>query len=113
MANIQIEFTMRNTNKMALPEIYDFEFYNPGGVKYVLLTVQIRDEETHEHIVEYELEVGEYYDDYKITKKEYNEKLTIQDTKKCDEYLIQRYEDCLFEYEYIEAINEDEFGLFI
>jgi len=98
---------------MISPEIYDFEFYNPGGVNYVLLTVRMRDEETHRHIAEYELKFGEYYDDYKTTKKEYNEKLTIRDTKECDAYLEKMHEECLFEYGYIEAINENELGWFI
>lgn len=95
------------------PEIYNFEFYNPGGVNYVLLTVQMRDELTHQWMAEYELKVGEYYDDYKTTKKQYNETLTIKETKECDEYLNRMYEQCYFEYEYIEAINEDELGWFI
>lgn len=98
---------------MMLPEIYDFEFNRPGGVKYVLLNVFIRDEETHEFIAEYEIKIGEYYSDYKFLKKQYNETLTIKETKECDEYFIQEYEQMYFEYDYIEAINEDEFGWFI
>lgn len=95
------------------PDIFDFSFYKPEYRNFVLLTVLMRDEETHELMVEYEIQVGEYYDDYKILKKDYNEKLTIKETKECDEYLERMYQQCLFEYDYIEAINEDEFGWFI
>jgi len=98
---------------MMSPEIYDFEFHNPEGVNYVLLTVLMRDEDTHELMVEYEIQIGEYYDDYKILKKDYNEKLTIKEIKECDAYLEKMYEECLFEYAYIEAINENELGWFI
>jgi cytochrome c oxidase subunit 2 len=51
----------------------------------------------------------------KITKKEYNEKLTIKQTRECDECLERLYESNTFENAYVEAYNEadDELTWFI
>jgi hypothetical protein len=82
-------------------EIKDFEVYRPSDKNLVYLNVTIWDEgDTNtngEILAEYEVEIYDAYANYKITKKDYNEKLTIKQTRDCDDYLTTLYEANHFE----------------
>lgn len=92
-----------------IPEIKDFETRQFG--KNVLLFVTIHDEDDGDNngeiLAEYEITICEYYSDYKITKKTYDEKLTIAETRTLDQYIEQIYESRYFEDEFIKEANED------
>jgi len=104
---------------MIVPELKDFDVYSPSGLNFVYLMVTLWDEgETEmnsEIVAEYEIKIYDAYAYYKITKREYNEKLTIQQTRECDECLERLYESNTFENAYVEAYNEpdDELTWFI
>jgi len=104
---------------MIVPELKDFDVYSPSGLNFVYLMVTLWDEgETEmnsEIVAEYEIKIYDAYAYYKITKKEYNEKLTIKQTRECDECLERLYESNTFENAYVEAYNEadDELTWFI
>ena len=104
---------------MIVPELKDFDVYSPSGLNFVYLMVTLWDEgETEmnsEIVAEYEIKIYDAYAYYKITKREYNEKLTIKQTRECDECLERLYESNTFENAYVEAYNEadDEINWFI
>jgi formylmethanofuran dehydrogenase subunit E len=104
---------------MIVPELKDFDVYSPSGLNFVYLMVTLWDEgETEmnsEIVAEYEIKIYDAYAYYKITKREYNEKLTIKQTRECDECLERLYESNTFENAYVEAYNEpdDELTWFI
>ena len=93
-------------------EIKDFEVYRPSDKNLVYLNVTIWDEgDTNtngEILAEYELEIYDAYANYKITKKDYNEKLTIKQTRDCDDYLTTLYEANYFEDAYVQEYNETD-----
>ena len=93
---------------MLVLELKDFEIYRPYNRNYIFLFVTIYDVETEDILAEYELQIFDSYSDYKITKKTYNEKLTIKQTRDCDDYLEKIYDACYFEDEYVEAYNEPD-----
>jgi hypothetical protein len=96
-------------------EIKDFEVYRPSDKNLVYLNVTIWDEgDTNtngEILAEYEVEIYDAYANYKITKKDYNEKLTIKQTRDCDDYLTTLYETNHFEDAYVQEYNETDDGL--
>ena len=103
---------------MIVIELKDFEVYSPAGKNFVYLFVTLWDEgdtDTNAEILaEYELEIYDSYANYKITKKTYNDFLTIKQTQDCDNYLETIYQDGTFEDAYVEEYNEDdEFTWFI
>jgi hypothetical protein len=91
-------------------EIKDFEVYRPSDKNLVYLNVTIWDEgDTNtngEILAEYEVEIYDAYANYKITKKDYNEILTIKQTRDCDDYLETLYEANHFEDAYIQEYND-------
>jgi hypothetical protein len=91
-------------------EIKDFEVYRPSDKNLVYLNVTIWDEgDTNtngEILAEYEIEIYDAYANYKITKKDYNEILTIKQTRDCDDYLETLYEANYFEDAYIQEYND-------
>jgi hypothetical protein len=100
-------------------EIKDFEVYKPSDKNLVYLNVTIWDEgDTNtngEILAEYEIEIYDAYANYKITKKDYNEKLTIKQTRDCDDYITTLYEANTFEDAYVQEYNEtdDDLSWFI
>ena len=96
---------------MIVTELKDFEVYRPIDKNLVYLNVTIWDEgDTNtngEILAEYELEIYDAYANYKITKKDYNEKLTIKQTRDCDDYLETLYEANTFEDAYIQEYNDE------
>lgn len=98
---------------MKSPEIKDFEVLKASGKNLVYLMVTLWDEgdtETNgEILAEYEIEIYDAYSNYKITKKQYNETLTIKETRDCDEQLVKLYEDNYFEDEYVSEYNDEDF----
>ena len=108
-------FTTLNLNKMIAIELKDFEVYRPSDKNLVYLNVTIWDEgDTNtngEILAEYEVEIYDAYANYKITKKDYNEKLTIKQTRDCDDYLTTLYEANTFEDAYVQEYNETDDGL--
>jgi hypothetical protein len=100
-------------------ELKDFEVYRPSDKNLVYLNVTIWDEgDTNtngEILAEYEIEIYDAYANYKITKKDYNEKLTIKQTRDCDDYLTTLYEANTFEDAYVQEYNEtdDDLSWFI
>ena len=91
-------------------EIKDFEVYRPSDKNLVYLNVTIWDEgDTNtngEILAEYEVEIYDAYANYKITKKDYNEILTIKQTRDCDDYLETLYETNYFEDAYVQEYND-------
>ncbi len=104
---------------MIVPELKDFDVYSPSELNFVYLMVTLWDEgdtDTNgEILAEYEIKIYDAYAHYKITKKTYDEKLTIKQTRECDECLERLYESNTFEDAYVEAYNEhdDELNWFI
>jgi hypothetical protein len=96
---------------MIVTELKDFEVYRPSDKNLVYLNVTIWDEgDTNtngEILAEYELEIYDAYANYKITKKDYNETLTIKQTRDCDDYLTTLYEANTFEDAYIQEYNDE------
>jgi hypothetical protein len=96
---------------MIVTELKDFEVYAPGDTNFVYLMVTLWDEgdtDTNAEILaEYEIKIYDAYANYKITKKEYNEKLTIKQTRDCDDYLETLYEANTFEDAYIQEYNDE------
>ncbi len=66
-----------------------------------------------EILAEYEIEIYDSYSNYKITKKNYNEILTIKQTKDCDDYLEKIYEANTFEDAYVQEYNDEGTWWFI
>jgi len=97
---------------MIVTEIKDFEVYRPSDMNLVYLHVTLHDEgDTNtngEILAEYEIEIYDAYANYKITKKDYNETLTIKQTRDCDDYLTTLYEANTFEDAYIQEYNETD-----
>jgi hypothetical protein len=88
---------------MKVIELKDFEIHKMGYHYTVCLFVTLHDE-------------GDAYDNYKITKKNYNEILTIQETRNCDAYLVKLYDEAYFEEDYVAEYNEpedEELGWFV
>lgn len=104
-------FITLNSNKMIVTELKDFEVYAPGDTNFVYLMVTLWDEgdtDTNAEILaEYEIKIYDAYANYKITKKEYNEKLTIKQTRDCDDYLEKLYEANTFEDAYVQEYNDE------
>ena len=102
---------------MIVPELKDFEVYRDTDTNFVYLFVTLWDEgdtETNAEIIaEYEIKIYDAYAYYKITKKEYDEKLTIKETKECDECLERLYQANTFEDAYIQEYNDDGTWWFI
>lgn len=105
---------------MKVIELKDFEIHKMGYHYTVCLFVTLHDEgdtDTNgEILAEYEIEIYDAYDNYKITKKNYNETLTIQETRNCDAYLVKLYDEAYFEEDYVAEYNEpddEELGWFI
>ena len=104
---------------MIVIELKDFEVYKREGQNLVYLFVTLWDEsetETNgEILAEYEIEIYDAYAYYKITKKTYNEKLTIEQTRNCDDYLEKIYEANTFEDAYVQEYNsfDGEYALFV
>jgi len=102
---------------MIVTELKDFEVYSPSDRNIVYLHVTLHDEgDTNtngEILSEYEVEIYDAYANYKITKKNYNEKLTIKQTRDCDDYLEKIYEANYFEDAYLEEYNDEESWWFI
>ena len=96
---------------MIVPELKDFDVYSPSELNFVYLMVTLHDEgdtDTNgEILAEYEIKIYDAYANYKITKKEYYEKLTIKETRECDECLERLYEANTFENAYVEAYNDE------
>lgn len=99
---------------MIAPEIKDFEVLKANGKNLVYLMVTLWDEgdtETNgEILAEYEIEIYDAYSNYKITKKQYNEILTIKETRDCDDQLVKLYEDNYFEDDYVTEYNDEDFA---
>lgn len=99
---------------MIAPEIKDFEVLKANGKNFVYLMVTLWDEgdtETNgEILAEYEIEIYDAYSNYKITKKQYHETLTIKETRQCDEQLVKLYEDNYFEDDYVSEYNDEDFA---
>ncbi len=97
---------------MIVTELKDFEVYRPSDKNLVYLNVTIWDEgDTNtngEILAEYEVEIYDAYANYKITKKDYNETLTIKQTRDCDDYLTTLYEANTFEDAYVQEYNETD-----
>ena len=93
-------------------ELKDFEVYRPSDMNLVYLHVTLHDEgDTNtngEILAEYEIEIYDSYANYKITKKDYNETLTIKQTRDCDDYLTTLYEANTFEDAYVQEYNETD-----
>lgn len=96
---------------MIVPELKDFDVYSPTELNFVYLMVTLHDEgdtDTNgEILAEYEIKIYDAYANYKITKKEYYGKLTIKETRECDECLERLYESNTFEDAYVEAYNDE------
>jgi hypothetical protein len=96
---------------MIVAELKDFDVYSPTELNFVYLMVTLHDEgdtETNgEILAEYEIKIYDAYANYKITKKTYYEKLTIKQTRECDECLERLYENNTFEDAYVEAYNDE------
>jgi hypothetical protein len=97
---------------MIVTELKDFEVYRPIDKNLVYLNVTIWDEgDTNtngEILAEYEIEIYDAYANYKITKKNYNEILTIKQTRDCDNYLETIYDQNYFEDAYVTEYNESD-----
>jgi hypothetical protein len=97
---------------MIVTELKDFEVYKRSGHNLVYLMVTLHDEgdtETNgEILAEYEIEIYDSYSNYKITKKYYNEILTIKQTQDCDDYLETLYDQNYFEDAYVAEYNEED-----
>jgi hypothetical protein len=97
---------------MIVIEIKDFEVYRPSDMNVVYLMVTLHDEgDTNtngEILAEYEIEIYDAYANYKITKKNYNEILTIKQTRDCDDYLEKIYEANYFEDHYVSEYNDSD-----
>jgi hypothetical protein len=97
---------------MIVIEIKDFEVYKRSGHNLVYLMVTLHDEgDTNtngEILAEYEIEIYDAYSNYKITKKNYNEILTIKQTRDCDNYLETIYDQNYFEDAYVTEYNESD-----
>jgi hypothetical protein len=97
---------------MIVTELKDFEVYRPSDMNVVYLHVTLHDEgdtETNgEILAEYEIEIYDAYANYKITKKNYNEILTIKQTRDCDDYLETIYDQNYFEDAYVTEYNESD-----
>jgi hypothetical protein len=102
---------------MIVTELKDFEVYRDTGKNFVYLFVTLWDEgdtDTNAEILaKYEIEIYDSYSNYKITKKYYNEILTIKQTKDCDDYLEKIYEANTFEDAYVEEYNDSGTWWFI
>jgi hypothetical protein len=96
---------------MIVTELKDFEVYRDSDTTFVYLFVTLWDEgdtDTNAEILaEYEIKIYDAYAYYKITKKDYNEKLTIKQTRDCDDYLETLYEANTFEDAYVQAYNDE------
>lgn len=99
---------------MKSPEIKDFEVLKASGKNLVYLMVTLWDEgdnETNgEILAEYEIEIYDAYANYKITKKQYNETLTIKETRQCDDRINELYESNYFEDDYVSEYNDEDFA---
>jgi len=97
---------------MIVIEIKDFEVYRPSDMNVVYLMVTLHDEgDTNtngEILAEYEIEIYDAYANYKITKKNYNEILTIKQTRDCDNYLQTLYDQNYFEDHYVSEYNDSD-----
>lgn len=97
---------------MIVTELKDFSVYRPSDRNVVYLFVTLHDEgDTNtngEILAEYEIEIYDSYSDYKITKKTYNEILTIKQTRDCDDYLTTLYEANTFEDAYVQEYNDED-----
>jgi len=83
--------------------------YGADSVDLLVEFEDVGDNPTNgETMASYAIRIGTSYGDYKILNKYYYEGLTIKQTKECDEYLDNLYEQCYFEHAYVEAINEDD-----
>jgi len=96
---------------MIVIELKDFEVYRPSGQTKTYLFATLWDEGdtdmNAEILAEYEIEIYEgYYSNYKITKKEYNEKLNIKQTQDCDDYISKIYDKGTFEDAYIQELDQ-------
>jgi len=115
--SIRTTFITLNSNKMIVTELKDFEVYRDTDKNFVYLFVTLWDEgdtDTNAEILaEYEIEIYDSYSNYKITKKYYNEILTIKQTRDCDDYLEKIYETNLFEDAYIQEYNDEGTWWFI
>lgn len=102
---------------MIVTELKDFDVYRDTSKNFVYLFVTLWDEgDTYtnaEILAEYEIEIYDSYSNYKITKKYYNEILTIKQTKDCDDYLEKIYEANTFEDAYVEEYNDEGTWWFI
>ena len=97
---------------MIVIEIKDFEVYRPSDMNVVYLMVTLHDEgDTNtngEILAEYEIKIYDAYANYKITKKNYNEILTIKQTRDCDNYLQTLYDQNYFEDHYVSENNDSD-----
>lgn len=103
--------TTINSNKMIEIDIRDHEAtkYNTDSVDLLVELEDVGDNPTNgQTMATYVIRVGSSYGDYKIINKYYYEQLTIKQTKECDDYLEQLYQDCYFEQSYVEAINDED-----
>ena len=83
--------------------------YNEDSVDLLVELEDVGDNPTNgQTMATYVIRVGSSYGDYKIINKYYNEQLTIKETKECDDYLEQLYQECYFEQAYVEAINDED-----
>lgn len=102
---------------MIVTELKDFDVYRDTSNNFVYLFVTLWDEgdtDTNAEILaEYEIEIYDSYSNYKITKKNYNEILTIKQTQDCDDYLEKIYEANTFEDAYVEEYNDSGTWWFI
>jgi hypothetical protein len=102
---------------MIVTELKDFEVYKKSGHELVYLMVTLHDEgdtETNgEILAEYEIEIYDSYDNCKVTKKYYNEILTIKQTQDCDNYLETIYDQNYFEDAYVAEYNDEGTWWFI
>jgi hypothetical protein len=102
---------------MIVTELKDFDVYRDTSKNFVYLFVTLWDEgdtDTNAEILaEYEIEIYDSYSNYKITKKYYNEILTIKQTKDCDDYLEKIYEANTFEDAYVQEYNDEGTWWFI
>jgi len=115
--SIRTTFITLNLNKMIVTELKDFEVYRDTDKNFVYLFVTLWDEgdtDTNAEILaEYEIEIYDSYSNYKITKKYYNEILTIKQTRDCDDYLEKIYEANTFEDAYVQEYNDEGTWWFI
>lgn len=97
---------------MKTPELKDFEVYKASGMNFVYLMVTLWDEgdtDTNgEILAEYEIKIYDAYANYKITKITYDERLTIKETRACDERFNELYEANTFEDSYVTEYNDDD-----